>query len=225
MSVVGVIPAAGYATRLQPLDRSKEVYPIAGRPVMDHLVERMKAAPCDELRVVTRPEKLDVAENAVGHGAVVIEGHPASLGESLAMGMRELDDRDVVLIGFPDSIWEPLGGFRHTLRVLSRGWQVALGLFRAPERELHRYEPVIHDEAGRVLGVEFKPENASSPWIWGCAAAAAGTLRDLERRHEPGPLFHDLAQLGVVGAVRLSDGYLDMGTHEGLREAVGALAP
>jgi hypothetical protein len=41
----------------QPLDCSKEMLEVDGRPVIDYPVERMRAAACDELRVVTRPEK------------------------------------------------------------------------------------------------------------------------------------------------------------------------
>ena len=64
--IVGVIPAAGRATRLQPLSLSKEVQPISGRPVMDYLLKRLQRGGCAELRVVTRPEKLDVIENRCG---------------------------------------------------------------------------------------------------------------------------------------------------------------
>src|SRR5258708_5138241 len=100
---------------------------------MDFLVERMKAAPCDELRVVTRPEKRDVVAHARGLGAHVVEGHPGSLAESLLAGARDLADDDVVLIGFPDSIWEPVDGFQRVLALLRDGWSVALGLFEGAE--------------------------------------------------------------------------------------------
>ena len=41
--IIGVVPAAGYARRLQPLDRSKEVLEVKGRPVLDYLLDRMRA--------------------------------------------------------------------------------------------------------------------------------------------------------------------------------------
>jgi glucose-1-phosphate thymidylyltransferase len=64
VGLVGVIPAAGSATRLGPLPSSKEVLPVGGRPVMDYLVERMRLADCDEIRLVTRTDKTDVIERA-----------------------------------------------------------------------------------------------------------------------------------------------------------------
>jgi glucose-1-phosphate thymidylyltransferase len=214
-----VIPAAGYASRLQPLDLSKEVYPIRGRPVMDFLIERMRAAPCSELRVVTRPEKRDVIENAARHGATVIEGHPSSLAESVLAGMRGLAPDDVVLMGFPDSLWEPVDGYRRIVATLEANWLVALGLFQAAD--LRRYEPVVHDESGRVMRIEFKPERPSSSWIWGCAAARVETLEGLEHEHEPGVYFDSLCDRGVVRGLRLPGTYLDIGTRQGLREALG----
>jgi glucose-1-phosphate thymidylyltransferase len=215
--VVGVIPAAGYATRLQPLDISKEVYPIGGRPVMDYLIERMRAAPCTELRVVTRPDKRDVAENAARNGATVIEANPATLAESFLTGMRGLADDDVVLLGFPDSIWEPVDGFARVIELLRR-WDVGLGLFQATD--LRRHEPVVFDDSGEVRRIEFKPERPSSDWTWGCAAAAARTLRGLQYEDEPGIFFNSLSAEGRVAGVCLSGGYLDIGTRTGLREAL-----
>jgi glucose-1-phosphate thymidylyltransferase len=217
VAVVGVIPAAGYATRLQPLETSKEVQQIGGRPVMDYLVERMRAAPCEELRVVTRPDKDDVIDNAARHGATVVEARPATLARSLLAGVRGLADDDVALVGFPDSIWEPLDGYVRVLALLRDGWQVALGLFEASDRR--RYEPVIVEESGAVSAIEFKPEHPSSTWIWGCAAAPVRVLRRLEGYDEPGALFNSLCAEGAVGGVRLSATYIDMGTERGLREA------
>jgi dTDP-glucose pyrophosphorylase len=220
VTTVGLIPAAGYATRLQPLAFSKEVYRIRGRPVIDFMVERMRNAPCSEIRIVTRPDKQDVIEYAAENGATVITARPPSLAASLVAGMRGLSDEDTVVFGFPDSIWEPVDGFARVLEVLSQGWRVALGLFRADD--LRRYEPVLFDAKGAVTGIEFKPERPSSSWLWGCAATSVAVLRGLEDREEPGIYFDSLARQGQVGAVRLSEGYLDMGTRGGLEEALSA---
>ncbi len=219
--IVGVIPAAGYATRLQPLDGSKEVYPIDGRPVMDYLVERMRAAGCSELRVVTRPEKRDVIENAARHGAVVVEAHPQSLAESYFAGLSGLGDDDVVLLGFPDAIWEPVDGYRRLLEFRNGRWDVALGLLRAPD--LTRHETVVFDDSGRVRHIEFKVQRPSSDWMWGLAIASARFLRPLEREREPGIYFDRLARDGRVGALTLPGTFLDIGTPQGLEEALSAV--
>ena len=219
MATIGVIPAAGFATRLQPIQTSKEVYPLDGRPVMDYLLERLAAASPDEIRVVTRPDKLDVAENARRWGATVVWGHPASLAESFATGIGDAAPDDVILMGFPDTIWEPVDGFVRARALLDQGYDVGLALFRPREADLPRYETVVADESGRVRGIDVKPEVPSSRWIWGAAAARARALTGLRGQTQPGHLFDSLCDSGLVGSVQVSDTFVDMGTHEGLDQA------
>lgn len=213
LRVVGVIPAAGHATRLQPLPSSKEVLPIGGRPVMDYLVERMRAASCDELRVVTRPEKSDVASHARELGAEVVEGHPPSVADSLLLGMHGLGAEDLVLFGFPDSIWEPVDGFAQLLAGLD---EVSLGLFRC--RDLKRADVVVV-EGERVTAIHVKPEEPPSELVWGCLAARAQALRGLQGHDEPGAYLDELARAGRVRGVDFGTEFVDVGTPQALEAA------
>jgi glucose-1-phosphate thymidylyltransferase len=212
--IVGVVPAAGMATRLQPLASSKEVLPIRGRPVIDYLLERMWAGGAEEIRVVTRPDKEDVARHAEREGALVVLAEPASVCESLLAGLDGVAEGDVVLLGFPDTIWEPVDGFRPLVRALGSSYDVALGLFTGLEPE--RSDVVTIDERGTVLGVEIKPAQPESSLIWGCAAARAHALLGLERHAEPGEYFDELARRGTVTGIHLSDTFGDIGTPEAL---------
>jgi glucose-1-phosphate thymidylyltransferase len=212
--IVGVVPAAGLATRLQPLTSSKEVLPVQGRPVIDFLLERMRAGGAEEIRVVTRPEKEDVVRHVEREGAVVIRARPESVCESLLAGLNGIDANDVVLVGFPDTVWEPVDGFGQLVRALGGGYDVALGLFTGLEPE--RSDVVRLDERGLVRGVDVKPARPRSSLIWGCAVAGAGALAGLERHGEPGDYFDELARSGVVTGVHLSDAYTDIGTPAAL---------
>jgi glucose-1-phosphate thymidylyltransferase len=214
--IVGVIPAAGHATRLQPLAGSKEVYPIAGRPVLDYLLERMRAVEGVELRVVTRPEKRDVVEAARARGAEVIEAEPPSVSESLLAGMTGLAGDDIVLLGFPDSLWEPVDGFTRLVERLKEA-PVVLGLFESAEPE--RSDVVEVEEDGVIRRVHVKPAQPSGSTIWGCAAARAGGLAELGSHDQPGFLFDALARGGNVRGVRFPGEFLDIGTPAGLRRA------
>ncbi len=210
---MGVVPAAGHATRLQPLSGSKEVLEIDGRPVMDFLVERMRAAPCDKLRVVTRPEKQDVVDRALELGAEVVEGHPPSVASSLLLGMDGLDPDDVVLFGFPDSMWGPPDGFAQLVASLG---EVSLGLFRCSEPAR---SDVVTVDGERVTAVHVKPERPPSELIWGCLAARAHALEGLRGHVEPGHYLDGLARLGRVVGVDFGTEFVDIGTPESLKEA------
>jgi glucose-1-phosphate thymidylyltransferase len=215
MAIVGVVPAAGYALRLQPLDCSKEMLPVAGRPVIDYLVERMRVGGATEVRVVARPEKDDVVAYAEEVGSALVLGHPAHLAESLAAGLKGLADDDIALIGFPDSLWEPLDGYRTLVTAVKGGHEVALGMFRAPG--LVGSDFLALDDAGEIAHIEIKPALPPSDWIWGAAAARARALRGLERVEWPSQHMNSLIRQGRPPlGVRLSSEYLDIGTPESL---------
>ncbi|HEX7254644.1 MAG TPA: NTP transferase domain-containing protein [Gaiellaceae bacterium] len=215
MRIVGVVPAAGLATRLQPLETAKELLDVGGRPVIDYLLERLRAAAADEIRVVTRPDKLDVAEHARRAGATVILGTPDSPAESFALGLAGLDEDDIVLLGFPDTIWEPVDGFATLLEALGKD-DAALGLFRTPD--LTRSDVVVVD-GDRVTRIAVKPARPPSDLIWGCAAVRRRALAGLAEQREAGVLLDALAKLGRVRGVHLSDSWLDIGTPEALAAA------
>jgi NDP-sugar pyrophosphorylase family protein len=218
MAIAGVIPAAGYASRLQPLSCSKEMLPIRGRPVMDYVVERMRQAGCTELRVVTRPEKEDVIAHSEALGATIVLAYPSTTSESFAAGVADLAPDEIVLIGWPDTIWEPEDGYRPLVEAVQQGHEIALGLFETPD--LRRSDVLSFDESGRITGIHIKPAYPPSGWIWGCAAARRRALTGLEREEWPGSFFNSLCAKGLdLHPVRLSDAWLDIGTKEALERA------
>ena len=219
MRIVGILPAAGFATRLQPLGTSKEVLPVGGRPVLDYVVERMRAGGCTELRLVTRAEKRDVIRHAEALGATVLIASPATTSESIAVGLKGLEPDDVVLLGWPDTLWEPVDGYRPLVAAVEQGAEVALGLFEL-SADLTRSDVVSFDASGRITGIHVKPAEPPSKWIWGCAAARAGALSGLEREEWPGSHFDSLCRQGIdLHGVRLSDVWLDIGTRPALERA------
>jgi glucose-1-phosphate thymidylyltransferase len=221
MSIVGVIPAAGYATRLQPLESSKEVCDVNGKPVMDYLVEQMKIGGCSEIRVVTRPEKRDVVEHSRELGATVVEGYPETVTGSFLLGLEGVGEVDTVLFGFPDILWEPADGFKLLLGELGPDCELVLGLFRG--RELERSDVVVYDAPSRtVTDVEVKPDRPKSDLVWGCVAAYRRAFSGVERHPELGYFLGQLARAGGVRGVYLSDFLLDVGTPESLALARGS---
>lgn len=213
---VGIVPAAGVAARLQPLVGSKEMCVVGDRPVIDCVLDRLAEAACDELVVVTRPEKTDVAEHARLRGARVVTGEPATVGGSIALGLEAAAPAGVVLLGFPDTIWEPATGFSSLVDALRPGVDVALGLFEAPEPA--RSDVVVLEDAG-VRRVLVKPEDPPSALIWGCLAARPAALAGIDRHDEPGHLLDALARSGRVAGVFLSSDWTDIGTPGALAEA------
>ena len=222
MRIVGAIPAAGYGTRLRGhLDGSKELALVRGTPVIDYIAERMRIGGATELRVVTRPEKHDLVDHVTALGATVLLAHPDSVSSSMAIATAGLDDDDVVLLGFPDTVWAPVDGFRRLVDALDATCEAALGLFRIPASELCRSDVVVARN-GWVERVHVKPTRPQSEWIWGCAAARAGALDGLAGHAWPGEHFDLLSRnRGRVRGLALSGSWLDIGTPEALRLVQG----
>lgn len=187
---------------------------------MDYLVDRMREGGCTRLRVVTRPDKEDVIAHCGLLGAEVVLAHPTNVSESFLAGMDGLARDAIMLIGFPDTLWEPADGYRPLVQAVHDGCDVALGLFRIPASDLSRSDVVVFEDDGKVTRIDVKPVAPESAWIWGCAAAPVRTMAGLARAEWPGGYFDLLCQEGHdVHGIPLSDAWLDIGTREALREA------
>ena len=215
--MVGVLPAAGHAARLQPLGGSKELLELAGRPVLDYAVERMRAGGAAEIRIVTRPDKGDVRTHAHELGLTVVDAEPETLAESIATGADGLAADDVVLIDLPDSVWEPVDGLAALVEALEPGTDAVLAVFRSTEPE--RGDVVEVDRDGAVHSVSVKPSEPAGDLVWAAVAARASALRSLRRHPDPGQLFDELAHGGRVRAVRFPGEFIDIGTKEALARA------
>ena len=216
--MIGVIPAAGDATRLGAIPSSKEVLEIDGEPVIEHLVARMEAGGCTEIRVVTRPEKADVRRYAVQRGLTVVLAQPPHVGASVAAGLAGCAKGMLVALGYPDTLWEPLDGFA-TLRALIGGrTEVVLGLFDTLDAA--RSDVVVTDESGRVTEILVKLPQPPSTLIWGCLVARVAALAGIDRVEWPSEHLRPLIAEGRVAGRYLSDRWLDIGTREALGRAL-----
>jgi len=171
--VVGLITAAGRATRLGPLPCSKELMPIGvhrepvelrGRPkaVSQYLLERMRAAGARRVFFVVRTGKLDIAE-FYGDGsrlglsiAYLMMNEPWGPPFSAAQAAPFVDGA-TVLFGFPDILIQPEDGFvRACKRLRETGADIVLGLFKGALTD--PLDPVCTDENGRVTSLVTKEE-------------------------------------------------------------------
>jgi dTDP-glucose pyrophosphorylase len=223
--VVGVVPAAGFGTRLAgSWEGSKEAVPVRGRPVIDYLLDHLRIAQPELIRVVTRVAKQDLVDHLGPLGVEVVFGEPADVAASLSLGIAGLADDDLVVSGFPDTVWGPANGMTRLLGALEVDplRQVALGLFQVADVTACDEVVVEADEMGlTVVSVRPKPTDPVSDITWGCLAARAGALRALSGVSEPGELWDRMAQEepGSVVGLHLGRDFVDVGTPEGLARA------
>jgi dTDP-glucose pyrophosphorylase len=237
--MLGIIPAAGRGSRIQPLGFSKELLPVgstreggAERPcaVSEYLVERMILAGADRICFVIGPGKSDIlAYYAGGYqqaaAMFVVQPEPAGLCDALFRAAPFAREGEPVLIGLPDTIWFPQNGF-----ALLPADRLAFLLFPVDHPEF--FDTVVLGDDNRVVAIEVKTSQPSSHWVWGAIAMPASVLRELEalwiergRSDEyVGTLVNAwLARGGQAAGLRAGTDYVDVGTLNGYRAAIDLL--
>ena len=184
-AVVGIVPAAGFGTRLsegadgneaRTAPASKEARPLgqytdrAGvmrpRPMASHVLERLGAGGIKRAHVVLRREKQDVRATLGDGGAWGVELRyvetPAtpSVPHTLLVALETLADRTIAL-AFPDILFQPVDAFRAlAARHREARADLTLGLFPASQPE--KTDMVQLDAEDRVIDLVIK--QADCPW-------------------------------------------------------------
>ena len=239
--MLGIVPAAGAGSRLQPLAFSKEMLPVGStfdehgveRPkaVSEFLVERMLHAGADRICFIISPEKTDIIPYYARHSAshrfcYVVQERPRGLCDALFRALQVMRDDEQVLVGLPDTVWFPLEGFS----LLPDG-ELSFLLF--PVDEPRRFDAVLTAD-GVVTEIQVKVDRPGTSWVWGAFRMPAATFRALHALwSEPdrgdeyvGTLVNAYLRrgghaLGIQSGVR----YYDVGTVDGYRAAIDALRP
>lgn len=215
--MIGVLPAAGHATRLGLSTGSKELLEVGGFPVIEYSVRRLEAGGCSEIRIVTRPDKEDLREYAAQRGLRVVLGNPPHVGASVAAALHGLDPGGIVALGYPDTLWEPLDGFALLRERIDDDVDVVLGLFETPDA--FRSDVVVPAEGGLVADIVVKPAEPPSTLVWGCLVARAVALRRVREFAEVSDGLRDAIRERRVGSRMLSGRWLDVGVPAALERA------
>jgi glucose-1-phosphate thymidylyltransferase len=237
--MLGVIPAAGAGTRIQPLAFSKELLPVGvrldggverPRAVSEYLVERLIAGGADRLCFVISPGKSDILAYFGGSvdGVPVcyaVQPAPAGLCDAVFRALPFARPDETVAVGLPDTVWFP----REALAALP---DHLLSFLLFPVKAPSLFDAVVTDETGRVLDIQVKSPQATSSWVWGAFKAPAAVLGELRRLWEErdakdqyiGTLVNQyLARGGQARGLRAGAAYVDVGTLHGYREALSLL--
>lgn len=236
----GIVPAAGLGSRIQPLAFSKELLPVGcrmedqrqrPRAVSEYLIERMIAAGATRICFVVSPGKSDIMEyfgGRLGDTAIcyAVQQDPKGLCDALFTALPFISPEADVLIGLPDTVWFPVGGFQ---QLPSHRFSFLLFEVENP----HLFDAVCCDDNGRVTEVQVKSPEASTNWVWGAFRMPSRTLAELRQlwyqRHRKdeymGTLVNEyIARGGSVNGVKRGKVYVDVGTLHGYREALRVLS-
>jgi glucose-1-phosphate thymidylyltransferase len=173
-----VILAAGYATRLYPLtlNRPKPLLPVAGKPMIDHVLDKLAGITAvDRVYVVTN-EKFAAqfqewadAHRGAGHALnfTIVNDHSTddsnklgAIGDLHLVLTREKVDDDVIVVAGDNLFSEKLDGFGKFAQ--ATGTPV-LALYDVGNlEEIKKYNAINVDAAGKITFFEEKPKQPTS---------------------------------------------------------------
>jgi len=182
--VIGLIPAAGRATRLGELPYSKELLPVpdrgtgsvqAGTQIAIESTARFLLDCGVTLQhVVTAPAKQDIP-NYLGDGsrlgasiAYTVVANSPSVPHSLDAAYDSIAGRDVVLV-FPDILFEPRAGIAKYLSSRAQAEADVL-LALVPSTRGDKVDIVSVGSDGVVSKIVPKPGPGKAGWTWVAAA-------------------------------------------------------
>ncbi len=186
--LIGLIPAAGLAQRLQSLNLncSKEITPIGSissksglerpKPVCAYLLESMVRAGAQTIHIVLRKGKWDIP-TLLGDGSdydvslsYLIMNQPFGVPYTINQA-RDFARGKTVLFGFPDIICDPQTVYKKLLAKLHKTKaDVVLGLF--PVSNSRQWDSVKTDADGNVLAVSPKSSSQIFEYAWANAVWA-----------------------------------------------------
>ena len=234
-----VILAAGYATRLYPLtlDRPKALLPVAGRPMVEHLLLRLEGVEgLDAIHLVTNSkfagafrewsagwdgQKVQIVDD----GTSDEETKLGAIGDlELTIRAAAIDDDLIVLAGdnlFSESL-APFGAFARAKAA------PVIGVYDVGDLEaIRRYNSITLDEDDRLTYFEEKPEHPRTT-LTGIALyfyprKSLGVVREYlaagNNPDQPGRLVEWLYPREPVYAWRVPGRWYDIGSAETLAEA------
>jgi glucose-1-phosphate thymidylyltransferase len=236
----GIVPAAGAASRIQPLAFSKELLPVGSRregdlerprAVSEYIVERMILAGATKICFVISPRKSDIlqyysAYEGPAQLCYVVQPQPLGLCDAMFRPLQLLSADEPVVVGLPDTIWFPEDG----LCALPSD-ELSFLLFPVDRPEL--FDAVVTGEKGQVREIRVKQNNSDLHWVWGAFKMPGTVLHALHRiwcergrgDEYVGTLVNAyIAAGGQASGIRAGRAYVDVGTLYGYREAIRLLS-
>lgn len=239
--------AAGYATRMYPLtrDRPKPLLEVAGRPILAHILDRVRVLDGLSEVVVIANDRFIAAFEAFAAGLDL--GVPIRV---LNDGSRDDDDKLGAIGDLAFALAEvPVGNedwlvaagdnlLAFDLGLLQRAFRAGGGAPLLAVREVplegpSRYNEVTLDGEGRVVRFREKPPDPQSPlaaialyFLPPSAAALLPTyLEEGGNPDAPGHFIAWLVDRVEVRAEPLPGGWFDIGSLEGLENARSRFRP
>lgn len=152
-----VLPVAGNGLRLRPYteDRPKCLLPLAGKTIIDWIVEDAFVLKPSECIFITgyKAEKMDeflAAKPEWGKVRTVVQSNPQGLGEAVSLALPDVPDDEPLLIILGDTLFEA------DLTILNSAQDNILYTYKVDDPK--RFGVAVIDKDGRIERLVEKPQ-------------------------------------------------------------------
>ena len=185
IEITGLVPAAGYASRISPIPCSKEIYPVnyhtdgndkfkSPKVISASLFEKLSIAGIEKVYMIIRKGKWDIPQY-LGTGsnfglniAYLVTDPTPGTPQTIDKSYHFIKNKRV-LFGFPDIQIAHDNPFKKLLKQLDgENADIVLGLFKTDKSQ--KFDMVEIDKNGRVTSIIIKPEVSKLKYTWLLAA-------------------------------------------------------
>ena len=156
-----LIPAAGKGTRMRPLSHSlpKAMLPVAGKPSLFHIIDKVKDQGVTDFVVITGYLKnLMEAEIKSAYPELNIhfveQTEQKGLGHACLLGEKKINPKDSLLIIYGDTLFEA------DLKPILSSEHIHIGVY--PIDDPRRFGVIEKNDTGEIVSLVEKPENPPS---------------------------------------------------------------
>lgn len=209
---IGIIPAAGYATRIHGLP--KMLLPTPEGTLITSLIQRMERARC-QIIVGTRPSNYEALAGICN--ALVFKATTGTMSETVLRARSFTHAPLRILFGMPDTYFEDDDAFIKLAAELDDGADVAVGVFQTRPEQRHKLGMIDLTPGNEVLRVVDKPIETDLTWAWGVLAWKPRFWEYIYEgdSHVGYAIPRALASEKLdIRAVRMTGGFWDCGTPE-----------
>ena len=229
----GIILAGGAGSRLYPLTlvASKQLQPVYDKPMIYYPLATLMMAGINDILIISTPHDTPRFQSLLGDGSrwglsltYKVQPEPNGIAQAFLVGEEFIGDKGVCLI-LGDNIFYGKMELDRIIAEFTSGARIFGYYVTDPER----YGVVEFDGAGKVIGIEEKPQKPKTNYAVPGLYLYDNQVVSIARNMKPSPrgeleitdVNQEYLRRGELSVEKLGRGiaWLDTGTHQSLLEA------
>lgn len=222
---IGILPAAGTATRLGGLPKFLLPLTSSGDTLLRRHIDGLRPH-VEQILIPTRPENAFLLAPYIDDSVTVLVLETATMSETVLRSSRWTIG-DAFIIGMPDTFFSGSDPYRAIADELATEPDMVLAVWEIEPYQRGQLGQVSVDSSGLVVDSVDKDPECVYPLSWGALGFHRHVLEDIDSQtpHVGYSIRSVLSRGGSVRAVLQTGKYIDSGTPQGFRSVQETVFP